>query len=171
MLIFLSTRALVYLLLGGAVGFLGNMISSWFTRLDRFIFLSGGLFVSFVGILLFLEKEKSGHCENHISSPFLKEGIQGPVLLALTFSLLPCLPLLAVLAWIAFEAKNVLDGGILGFSFGLGMCVSPLIPLAMAAGHLPVCLIKDPKKSRIFIRICGVILFLSGIRLIFGKMG
>ena len=94
----------------------------------------------------------------------------GPVMLGLTVGIMPCLPFLGVLTYIALRATNLWQGAFYGLAFGMGEFISPLIPLGVLASVLPAGLIKNTGVYGFFSRLCGVILFLIGINLIVAKL-
>ncbi len=166
-LLFLSTRLVIYTLLGLLAGLFGRLIAEWLHQFGYMVFFIGGLFILFLGVLIIFGKEP-GHrlCQVLRKNVVDNNNIKGPILLGITSSILPCLPLLAVLAYIALMAQSLWQGAFYGFAFGMGKFISPLIPLGVLVSALPAGLIKNQKMYSLFGRVCGFILFLVGVNLI-----
>ena len=77
----------------------------------------------------------------------------------------PCMPLVAVLTYIACTATNVLQGVVYAVSFGIGT-IFPVMILGPLVGLLPE-KIKSPKHLRAFRVVCGLILILFGLQLLY----
>ncbi len=166
-LIFSFSRLVSYSVLGLLAGLFGGLISIWLRQFDYVIFLIGGMFVSLLGILIIFGKTYQSHlCQKNSNHNFTGKGIKGPIMLGLFAGILPCLPLLAVLSYIALRAADLWQGAFYGMAFGSGKIISPLIPLGVLASILPAKLIKKHKLFTFFSRICGVILLIIGINLI-----
>ncbi|MCP3669222.1 MAG: sulfite exporter TauE/SafE family protein, partial [Gammaproteobacteria bacterium] len=105
-----------------------------------------------------------------------KQGqVQGPVqrtwlhMVALGFStsLVPCLPLTAVLFYAA-TTQSFVTGCLLALMFGIGTSASPLYYIGGAAGWLSKKIRNEiPRYDSLLRIISGVILALFGIRLLF----
>lgn len=162
-IIFSFTCLVVYVILGLLAGLLGRMLVIWFRQFGYLIFLTGGIFVSIIGVIIILSKG-SGHrfCQ-FLNRQVADDDIKGPVLLGLTLSILPCLPLLGVLAYIALRSQNLWEGAFYGFAFGLGKFISPVIPLGVLAGGLSKGVAGNSRINIFFKWLCGIILFLIGL--------
>ena len=124
-----------------------------------------GAFISLLGIIILIGKTPY----LHLCPPFKKVGPGGlreMALLGVLVGFAPCLPLLGVLAYIAFHAYNFLQGFLLGLTFGAGTLISPLILCGCLAGGISSALLKKPLVYKIFSRICGLILMYFGIGMI-----
>lgn len=124
--------------------------------------LMAGSLILFLGIIISLGKGTF----LHVQLPFKKlsgPGIKEILLLGLLVGLAPCLPLVGVLTYIAFNSKNVFGAALLGLSFGLGTIISPLVLLSPLAGQAYACLVKKPKVFHLFSRACGLILVYLGL--------
>lgn len=175
-LIFLLARLVAYVLLGLLAGLLGGLLTKLLHRFGYLVFLFGGLFISLVGLLIIFGKEPFHHprlpgCSGQVCQILRRQvvdsRIKGPAILGLTIGVLPCLPLLGVLAYITLKAQNLWQGAFYGLAFGMGKFISPLILLGILASTLPAGLIKSHRIYGFFSRICGFILFLIGVNLIF----
>lgn len=86
--------------------------------------------------------------------------------LGMATSLMPCLPLTAVLMLAAVRG-SVTEGALYGFLFGLGAAASPLYYIGGATGWLATRIRQEiPKHAALLRRINGVILIFFGARLI-----
>lgn len=127
--------------------------------------VAAGVFVLLLGILIVLEKPQPFHfcpAGKRIGADGFKEAI----LLGLLVGFAPCIPLLGLLTYIAFNSVNFLHGASLGLVFGLGTLISPLILLGPLAGQTGSLLLKKPLVYKIFTRICGIVLIYFGTGLL-----
>lgn len=169
-LIFLFTRLVAYCLLGLLAGGFGRLLTQWLHQFGYLVFFIGGLFISLLGLLIIFGKEPGHRLCQVLRKNVVDNSIKGPILLGLTVGILPCLPVLGVLAYIALRAQSLWQGAFYGFAFGVGKFISPLIPLGVLASALPAGLIKNPRVYGFFSRICGFILFLIGVNLILSRI-
>lgn len=165
-LIFMFTRLMAYVLLGFLAGQFGRLLTTGLHQYEHLIFCVGGLFICLLGLLIIF----SGHYSHYLCRVLRREmvdnNVRGPVLLGLTLGILPCLPFLGVLAYIALKTQTSWEGAFYGLAFGAGKFISPLIPLGVLASALPAGLIKNHKIYVFFSRVCGFILFLIGVKLL-----
>lgn len=169
-LTFSFTRLVAYCLLGLLAGLFGRLLSEWFHQFGYLIFFIGGLFISLLGLLIVFGRDYRHHLCQVLRSYAVDNKIKGPLMLGITIGILPCLPLLGVLAYIALRTENPWQGAFYGLAFGVGKFISPLIPLGVLASALPAGLIKNQRIYGFFSRLCGVILFLIGVNLIVAKL-
>jgi len=165
-LAFSAARIVSYVVLSLiSAGFGQYLIRSFYeTEKARIIYLATGAFICSLGIMVVLGK--SLHLR--FCAPFRNtepKGIKEMALLGIMVGFAPCLPLFGVLAYIAFQAQNVLHGGLLGLTFGIGTVISPLILLGPLAGAIPAFLAKRPLIGKVLNRICGLILIYLGIEM------
>ena len=165
-LIFLFTRLFAYVLLGLLAGGFGRLLTERLHQFGYLVFFVGGLFISLLGLLIIFGKDYHHRLCQILRRQVVDNSIKGPILLGLTVGILPCLPLLGVLAYIALKTQNLWHGAFYGLAFGVGKFISLLIPLGVLASALPSGLIKNPRIYGFFSRLCGVILFLIGVNLI-----
>lgn len=169
-LIILVARLVAYSLFGLLAGGFGRLFIERLQQFEYLVFLLGGLFIAGLGLLITLGKEPTHRLCQILRKQVVDDSIKGPILLGLVVGILPCLPLLGVLAYIALTAQNLLQGAFYGLAFGLGKFISPLIPLGVLASILPAGLIKNQKIYVFFSRVCGFILFLIGVNLVVSKV-
>lgn len=165
-LTFSFVRLTAYILLGLLAGMLGELLTRGLHQFEYLIFFTGGLFISLLGLLIIFGRDYHHHLCQVLRSYAVDNKIKGPIMLGLIVGILPCLPLLGVLAYITLEAQNLWQGAFYGLAFGMGKLISPLIPLSILASALPAGLIKNPRIYGFFSRLCGFILFLIGVNLV-----
>ncbi len=165
-LIFSSSRLLAYAILGFLVGSLGRLFTDTFSRYNLIINLVGGLFISILGIFIIFGKDIPFRFCKILRGHTVESKARGLVTLGLIVGFMPCLPLLGILSYIALLAKSSWQGTLFAISFGVGVFISPLIILALLASALPQVIFRNYRVFDLFRRICGLLLFLVGIRLI-----
>jgi len=166
-LLFSLSKILVYLVLGLLAFFLGRLIFEKFSYLFNVILFGAGVFIILLGLLMFLGKEINSAPCAFLRRNILEKDRKNIVILGLFSGLLPCAPLVTLLAYAGLISKNGLENLGYTFSFGLGTTISPLLILAALTGLLPNFL-KRLKGSygRIFNIICGLIMVILGSQLI-----
>jgi len=169
-LIFLLARLIAYVLLGLLAGLLGELFAERFHQFDYLIFLGGGIFISLLGLFIIFGKDYHYHLCQVLRRQIVDNSIKGSIMLGLIAGILPCLPFLGVLAYIALKAEGLWQGAFYGLAFGMGKFISPLIPLGALVSALPAGLIKNQRIYTFFSRLCGFVLFLIGVNLIVAKL-
>jgi len=161
-LAFSFARIGAYGVLGLLAALLGGLARERFysERWEWTIWIFGILFVLILGILLVLGKEPRFRLCHVLRRAMVDSPIKSMTFLGIVVGILPCAPLLGILAYIAYLSKSALAGAFWGLSFGLGTASSPLIIFGTLAGGLPGTLIRSPRIYSIFSRLCG--LFLIG---------
>jgi sulfite exporter TauE/SafE len=96
--------------------------------------------------------------------------IRSSIIMGIIIGLLPCTPLLGILVYISLISKGLWQGALLGFSFGVGTIISPLIILGILVSALPKIIIKSPKALEIFKKACGFLLLLFGVQLLVSQI-
>lgn len=162
--VFVVTRVFTYTLLGGLSGLVGNVALKSFDSGVLF-FIAGSLVLLISAVVIF--KPKSAACK--------KQGqVQGPIqrswvhmmTLGFSTSLVPCLPLTAVLFYAA-TTQSFVTGCLLAFMFGLGTSASPLYYIGGAAGWFSDRIRNEiPRYTSMLRTVSGVILALFGVRLL-----
>lgn len=169
-LAFSFARLVAYCLLGLLAGLFGGLLTRWLHQFDYLIFLGGGIFILLLGLLIISGKEYHHHLCQVLRRYTVDSSIKGSIMLGLVVGILPCLPFLGVLAFIALKTQNLWQGAFYGLAFGIGKLISPLIPFGVLASVLPAGLIKNYRIYSFFSRLCGFILFLIGVNLIVSKL-
>ena len=145
---FKAGKILVYTLLGLLMGYLGSSISY---RLPPEFF---GGFLILMGILILLKKmPKFCHLFSKTTSRHTMF-ISGIII-----GFVPCPPLLATLA-IATMSQSAIIGALIGFFFGLGGLLSPLLLISLFAGKW-ASMSKEFQNTNIFLS--GVFLIIIGL--------
>ena len=169
-LIFSLSRAFVYVILGLLAGLFGKILTTSLDKYSLTIYIIGGAFISLSGILILLGKNPNLHLCQTIRKHTIENDIRSSIILGIIIGLLPCPPLLGILVYISLVSQDLWQGALLGFSFGIGTIISPLIIFGILASSLPKKIIKSPKTFEIFKKVCGFLLFLFGVQLIVSQI-
>lgn len=165
-LLFSLGRILAYVLLGLLIFRGGQIAMEMNIGLGRYIYLAGGLFLVLIGALLaFKGKIENKFCGN-LQRVFLKKDIKTVLAFGLIIGFLPCAPLVSVLAYIALISKTWVNSSLYSFCFGLGTLFSPLLIIIVLAGLLPRLARAREKLFRWLNLICGVVIIILGLQLI-----
>lgn len=168
-ILFSLSRLIFYTFLGLVVGTVGIFAVDILHQQVKLLFILGGIFISFLGILIVFGKDPQYHLCQLISKKHLTSKYPDAILLGLVVSIFPCLPVLGVFSYVALESKNFFQGAIWGFSFGMGKLLSPLILFGALSGVIPEKLLRSPRAYNLFKLFCGLLLFLIGAQLIISK--
>jgi sulfite exporter TauE/SafE len=149
---------------------LGGLASVAFASINRFfpphrsgyLYLAMAVFVVLVGVLVVLGKG----FELPLHRAFSKGAVTAPLLLGFLVGISPCVSLVAILTYIACTVTNVFEGVAYALCFGIGTIV-PVMILGPLVGLLPEKMFKSPTHLRIFKIVCGVILVLFGLQLLY----
>lgn len=166
-LAFSLARIIPYIIFGSISATVGQYLVRRFYEGQAKIITSiaVGVFICLLGVLILIGKSPYLHL-----CPAVKKagpgGVKEMFALGLLLGLAPCLPLLAVLAYIAMHADSLIQGALSGLSFGLGTLISPLVLCGPLAGGLALVLQKKPMVYNIFSRLCGLMLMYLGIGMI-----
>lgn len=169
-LTFSFSRLFIYCLLGLLAGLGGRLLTEWLHQYNYLAFGGGGIFISLLGLLIIFKGDYHYRLCQILSRKVVDNSTRGPVMLGLIAGILPCLPLLGVLAYITLKSENVWQGAFFGLAFGMGKLISPLIPLGILASVLPAGVIKNQRIYSLFSRLCGFILFLIGVNLVVSRL-
>ena len=160
--IFIAARVFTYAALGAAAGMTGEALLK---RLDEgtFMPLAGGIVIVIAVAVAF------GRRKTCARPGARRLGASGGVLhmagLGMATSLMPCLPLTAILM-LAATRQSVTEGALLGLFFGLGTATSPLYYLGGASGWLAARIRAEiPRFAPFLQKLSGFILALFGLRL------
>ena len=169
-LIFSLSRAFIYVLLGLLAGLFGKILTTSLDKYSLTIYITGGVFISLSGILILLGKNINLPICQILRKYTVENNIRNSIVLGIIIGLLPCTPLLGILVYISLISKDLWQGAILGFSFGMGTIISPLIIFGILVSSLPKKIIRNPTTFEIFKKFCGFLLFLFGVQLIVSKI-
>ncbi len=161
--IFVITRVATYTLLGGVSGLVGSVALE---SLDAgwLLTMAGGLIVV-IGARVVFKTRSSCNQQNKVQGPERRTWVH-MMTLGFSTSLMPCLPLSAVLVYAA-TTQSFLIGCALALMFGIGTSASPLYYIGGAAGWLSERIRSEiPHYSAILRIISGIILTMFGVRLL-----
>lgn len=172
-LIFCLGRIAVYAALGVSIFFLGKLAAQTFLEsASRYVYIFGGVFVCILGSMFivghhpqsracaFLEKHRAGNMKKNL------------FFLGLVIGMLPCGPIITLLAYVALISKHWVMSLFYCFIFGLGTIVSPLVLISLFAGRVSA-YAKQRKAMwhRIMNCLCGCIMIFLGIQLLYRARG
>jgi sulfite exporter TauE/SafE len=172
-IIFSATRVFVYFVFGILVGLFGEWILHRFFESFALsvIFFLFGVFLLILGAILMSEKTPiAKKCDVFFHRYMEPKGIKNVIIFGLIVSFSPCVPLLAVLGYIALLSDTWIKGAAYMTAFGLGTVVSPLIILSITAGWVANILSRHEKIMRIVRLFCGLVICSLGINLILISM-
>ncbi len=171
-LVFSLTRLVVYTFMGGVVGYVGYYLFQLFHGQiwAKFLWIFAGLFIIALGILIAFGKGIKNPVCQLLQKQTVENSTKSMIFLGLVIGFSPCLPLLAVLTEIMFLAEEFYQGFLYGFAFGIGTVISPLLLLGALAPLIPAKLIKTDKAMKIFNVVCGALLILVGLYIIWKKL-
>jgi len=158
-----------------AVGILGGVATIAFSTINRFfpphrsgyLYLVTALFIVAVGVLIIFGKGFRLSIGTIGKRSMLDRDSESMLLIGLLIGFSPCAPLIAVLTYIACIAENnVVLGIFYAAAFGISAAVAPLV-LCSLMGILPETLFRAAKVRRIFQTVCGLVLILFGLQLIY----
>ncbi|MCM8797242.1 MAG: sulfite exporter TauE/SafE family protein [Candidatus Omnitrophica bacterium] len=165
-MIFSLARVLVYLLFGLVMFLFGRMLLEGLLRIfARYIFVLGGGFIVFIGILVALGKMIESRPWDFLRRYIRSHDGKNTFLLGAIVGFLPCSPLIFILSYVIVVSRTWIENVVYLLSFGIGTFFSPLLLLSIAVGIFPRWL-KEEKSRRIFSFICGIILVFLGFQLI-----
>lgn len=165
-LVFSLSRLFAYIVLAVIAVTMSHIVVREFyeTRFGYFFSPIVGIIVVLFGLLLIFNKNPDfKFCKHFIKNP-LQNNMKGILILGLVIGFSPCIPLFGVLAYIAFESKTLWDAVFYGLCFGAGTMLTPLIPIGVLAGGIPL-LIKWRMVFDILSRVCGGYLVYIGMKL------
>ena len=159
-------------LLGLAI--LGGLASVAFASINRFfpphrsgyLYLVMAIFILLVGVLIVLGKGFELPLHRTFKEHIMGRGAVTAPLLGFLIGISPCVPLVAILTYIACTVTNILQGVAYALCFGIGTIV-PVMILGPLVGFLPEKIFKSPAHLRVFRMVCGVILILFGLQLLY----
>ena len=168
-LVFSVSRVLVYIFLGLIAGFAGaELFHRFYWEVSGYIiWFIGGIFISSLGVLIFLGKESRFNVCRLLNESLIQKDTKSLIALGVIIGIFPCAPLIGIFSYIMMVSTHFSQGILMSAAFGLGTVISPMIFLGMLAGSIPkLKVLQNEKNLLIFQRICGGILFLLGMFLI-----
>lgn len=161
--IFVISRVVTYTLLGGLSGLVGSIALE---RLDSgWLFTVAGGLILLIGGMVIFQPRSSCRQQGQVHKPRRRPWVH-MMILGFSTSLMPCLPLSAVLLYAA-TTQSFMTGCLLALMFGIGTSASPLYYIGGAAGWLSEKIRNEiPRYNGLLRIICGVIMTIFGIRLL-----
>ena len=157
-----------------ALAILGGLASVAFASINRFfpphrsgyLYLVMAVFIMLMGALIVLGKGFRMPFYHTLRERIVERGIKSTLILGFLIGIAPCATLVAILTYIACVATNALYGIVYALSFGVGTVV-PLMILGPLVGFFPERTFKSARLLRVFRTMCGVILLLFGLQLLY----
>ncbi len=158
-----------------AVGILGGVVTVAFGTINRFfpphrsgyLYLVTALFIVAVGVLIILGKGFKLSIGTIGKRSLLDRDWESMLLIGLLVGFSPCAPLICILTYIACIAENNIGLGVLyATAFSVSAAVAPIL-LCSVMGIFPEKLFRTAKVRRIFQTVCGAVLILFGLQLIY----
>ena len=154
-----------------ALALLGGLATVTFGFINRFfpphrsgwLYLIVALFMVTIGSFIILGKG----FKLHIGKKILDKGTGSMFVFGFLMGIVPCVPYVAVLTYIACIAENnILVGILYAAIFSAGASVAPIV-LASFMGVISEKLFTSDKLLRAFQLACGIVLLLFGFQLIY----
>jgi len=167
-ILFSSARIIVYVVLGLVIFFLSRFaIEKLLGGLYKYVLILGGGFVIIIGLFMaFGRRLEFNFCQS-LHKNILERDKKSIFAVGLVIGLLPCAPLLSILAYVGLISRTWVSSLLYSLSFGIGTFVSPLILLAILAGLIPRLFTKEKAiYYSIFNLICGLMIIFLGTQLI-----
>jgi sulfite exporter TauE/SafE len=163
-LVFSIGRLLALAALGGLATVAFSFINQFFPpQRSGWLYLISASFMVTIGVLIILGKG----FKISIGKSILDKGITSIFLFGFLMGIAPCVPYVAILTYIACIAEDIILAGILyAAMFAVGTAIAPIV-LGTIMGLIPGKLFKSAKWLKAFQLICGVLLILFGLQLIY----
>lgn len=162
--VFVITRVVTYTLLGGFSGLVGNVALKSFDSSMLFV-VAGSLVLIISAVIIFKPKTAACNKKGEVHGPVQRSWVHMATL-GISTSLVPCLPLTAVLFYAA-TTQSFVTGCLLALMFGIGTSASPLYYIGGAAGWFSDRIRNEiPRYTSMLRIVSGLILALFGVRLL-----
>jgi sulfite exporter TauE/SafE len=157
-----------------ALTILGGLATVAFASINRFfpphrsgyLYLVMAVFIVLMGALIILGKGFRAPFYRSLREHIVERGTASLLGLGFLIGIAPCATLVAILTYIACTATNALSGVVYALSFGVGTVV-PLMILGPLVSFFPERLLKSATPRRVFRVVCGTILILFGLQLVY----
>ena len=171
-LLFSLGKTCAYVLLGIVAGACAQLFAhgAFSLAVTKYVFFAGGLFIVFIGILMFFGKESPVKLCRFFNDVFIRKDAKSLFLFGVVIGLSPCGPLLGILSYVSLISLSWVKAAVYMFVFSLGTAVSPLAVFVVAAGYLPKLLVKNEVFFRMFQKACALIMCGFGVRLVYLAM-
>ncbi len=173
-IIFSLTRVVIYSVMGILIGAFGEKVVNNFQDefFMRAIYLFFGFFLIAIGFIISIEKAHFTHrCQDFIHRYAEPKSLKNVVIFGFFVALSPCMPLIAILGYIALVSDSIFKGVAYMSAFGIGTVISPLLFFSLAAGWAAGILEKKKAAVRFVKVVSGVIIFVLGVNLVITGLG
>lgn len=158
-----------------ALAILGGLVTVAFAPINRlfpphrsgYLYLAIAAFIVAMGLVIILGKGFRLPLHRIVERHMVGGGSISMFILGFAIGISPCAPLIAILTYIAYTATNPAHGIVYGLSFGIGT-ITPVVILGTLAGFVPERVVGRPRLIRVLRVICGMVLILFGLQLIYG---
>ncbi len=162
--VFIGARILTYSTLGAIAGWLGQVLLDQIE--SGILFPVAGALVLIIGITVIFKRRPACRKPSPIMKGSRKTAVLHMAVLGVATSLMPCMPLTAVLL-MAATSQSPITGAVLAFTFGMGAAASPLYYLGGATSWLAAKIRSEiPRYTRALQSLSGIILAIFGLRLL-----
>lgn len=160
-------KFIAFVILGGLATVTFHLINRLFPpHRSGWLYVIIALFMLGMGFLIIIGKK----LRIRIKKEIFKKSTQNMVIIGFIMGVAPCAPYIAVLTYIAAEAEGAIIAGVLYAAvFAIGTTVAPAV-LGALMGMISGKLIRSERLFKIFQVICGSILILFGLNLIYGVL-
>ncbi|MCK5546743.1 MAG: sulfite exporter TauE/SafE family protein [Rhodospirillaceae bacterium] len=162
--VFIIFKVSTYGVIGALSGLAGSVVLE--TVKPGWFLCIGGLLIMLVGIAVWRRRASCrphGNLQDKTKSKW--QTYRHMATMGVVTSLMPCLPLSAVLLYAA-STKSMVTGGVLALLFGLGTSASPIYYIGGAAGWFSGKIRKAiPQHQSLLQRLSSVIVILMGVKL------
>lgn len=163
-LIFSLSKIVTYTFIGALCGYIGSVIPDKINP-EHILLITGGI-IFLIGIIVILKPHRS--CPQSGRNITQRRSFQKSylhlIIMGVGISLMPCLPLTAVLLY-SSTTHSIFAGGLIALVFSIGTSISPLYLFGGAAGWFSKKIkLKIPQHSRLLQRLNGGVLALLGAK-------
>jgi len=134
-----------------------------------YLYLLAAAVIITLGVLIILGKQFKLLPEKQQKPTNFSKDMLTVLFLGFLYGITPCVPLIAILTYIACIAENIAVGVLYAVVFTISTAI-PLLVLAAAAGLIPQKLLASARARRRFQAVCGGILILFGAHLIYSVL-
>jgi thiol:disulfide interchange protein DsbD len=162
--IFSLSKIVTYTFLGALCGYIGGVVLDKISP-EKLSLITGGI-IFFIGIIVFLKPLRP--CQQNSRKIIRNRLFQKPylalIIMGVGISLVPCLPLTAVLLY-SSTTHSIFAGGLISLVFSIGTSISPLYLFGGAAGWFSKKIrLQIPQHSRLLQRLNGGVLAFLGAK-------
>jgi sulfite exporter TauE/SafE len=159
----LTFRLVGFIILGLIASVAGRLLLAWLIGAQRILFtLGGALIVSLGALIIISQKSRNPFCK--IAGKIRRLSTPGDLIfLGLLMALLPCVPHLVLLGFVALRATSIYQGMALAAAFGIGASIAPLM-LGTVSGQLHQITLSKGWIGTGFRIFCGGLIIAVGLQ-------